>query len=221
MEKPSELQREYSIRFGDISEYRNSVWEILVKDYFQKLIGDEKSILDLGCGWGEFINNIQAPIKYAMDLNPEGYKLVDKNIIFKNQDCSNNWDIEENSLDVIFSSNFFEHLLSKNDLTKTLDNAYRALKPGGRIICLGPNIRYTGALYWDFYDHYLPLTHLSMAEVLRMTGFRVDKNLPKFLPYTMADGKQPPLFFVKLFLKVPMAWKFLGKQFLLVASKPS
>jgi hypothetical protein len=28
----------------------------------------------------------------------------------------------------------------------------------GEIILIGPNIKYTGEAYWDFWDHLLPLT---------------------------------------------------------------
>jgi hypothetical protein len=95
----------------------------------------------------------------------------------------------------------------------------RCLKPGGRIICLGPNIKYVGNDYWDFYDHYLELSHLSLAEGLKLADFNIISVIPRFLPYTMADGKRPPLLMVQLYLRLPLFWPLIGKQFLVTAEK--
>ena len=48
----------------------------------------DSTIIDVGCGWGEFINNISAQVKYGMDLNPEGNNRLNSDVIFLNQDCS-------------------------------------------------------------------------------------------------------------------------------------
>ena len=48
-----------------------------------------------------------------MDLNPKTKSLLDKAVIFHEQDCSDAWEIEPNSLDLVFTSNFFEHLPNK------------------------------------------------------------------------------------------------------------
>ncbi len=58
----------------------------------------------------------------------------------------------DDSLNVVFTSNFFEHLHTKRELRETLMQARRCLRPGGGIIALGPNIRYLPGKYWDFYD---------------------------------------------------------------------
>jgi SAM-dependent methyltransferase len=80
-----------------------------------------------------------------MDLNPaEGKNRLGAGVEFLEQDCSNEWPLPSNSLDCVFTSNFFEHLRGKDDLRRTLTQIYRCLRPGGRLICLGPNIRYLG-----------------------------------------------------------------------------
>ena len=122
-------------------------------------------------------------------------------------------------MDVVFTSNFFEHLETKQDLRNTLLEARRCLRPGGRLIAMGPNIRYTGGAYWDFFDHYLPLTELSLAEVLREVGFEVEEQVARFLPYSMSQGAQKPVWTLRLYLRLPFLWPLFGKQFLLVAKK--
>ena len=215
----SDLQKEYSMRFSEMAEYRNSVWKVIIDQFLQQKIGKNKSILDLGSGWGEFINNIQASSKFAMDLNPEGKTRVSQDVVFIQQDCSTKWNIPDDSLDVVFTSKFFEHLPSKQCLLDTLRQAMKCLRPGGKIICLGPNIKYVGNDYWDFYDHYLELSHLSLAEGLKLADFKVSSVIPRFLPYTMADGKRPPLLMVQLYLRLPLFWPLFGKQFLVTAEK--
>ena len=43
-----------------------------------------------------------------------------KKIIFHQQDCSEPWEIDPNSLDLVFTSNFFEHLPNKESLDRTM-----------------------------------------------------------------------------------------------------
>jgi SAM-dependent methyltransferase len=211
----NELDTIYGRRFDTITNYRNAVWQILCRDFFSHFIKPHHTVLDLGCGYGEFINNIEAQKKFAMDLNPNMPSRLRPDIECLLQDCSKPWPITDKSLDVVFSSNFFEHLPDKFTLNQTLQHAHQALKPGGILIALGPNIRYLNGQYWDFYDHYLPLSDLSMAEGLEINGFKVTKRLDRFLPYTMAE-KQPPLVFLKTYLRLPMIWSWFGKQFLVV-----
>ena len=215
----NDLQKEYTIRFSKIAAYRDSVWKLLIERFLQRRVGTNKDILDLGSGWGEFINNIQAQKKYAMDLNPDAENRVSPSVHFIQQDCSQRWALPDECLDVVFTSNFFEHLPSKQCLLDTLRQAHRCLKPSGTIICLGPNIKYVGQAYWDFFDHYLQLSHLSLVEGLKMVDFQISSVIPRFIPYTMADGKRPPLFSVQIYLSLPLIWPLFGKQFLVSAKK--
>ncbi len=220
IENSKKLQEEYSLRFSGLEEYRRKVWKILCKDVFQKHISKDSKVLDIGSGYGEFITNIEAKVKYAIDLNPDGKKYLTEDINFLNQDCSSTWEtIESNSIDIVFSSNFLEHLFKKEQVENTLAEAYKCLKPNGKIILMGPNIRFLAGEYWDFWDHHIPISDNSMAEVLKLCNFEVESVVPKFLPYTMSGGGQPPLLFLKIFLKCRFLWKFFGKQFLIVAKK--
>lgn len=214
-----ELQKEYSMRFGDQKLYRDRVWITLIECFFQNFVKSDSTVLDLGSGWGEFINNIQARKKYAMDLNPDGKKYLKDDILFLKQNCSHDWGLELNSLDVVFTSNFFEHLLTKNDLAETITQTFQHLKPGGKLICLSPNIKFLPGEYWDFWDHHVALTEESLAELLKLKGFSIELKLKRFLPYTMSGKREMPMIFVKMYLKFPLFWKLLGKQFLIVATK--
>jgi SAM-dependent methyltransferase len=216
---PAELQKLYEKRFAGMREYRDSVWRVLVDEYFVQWIPARAAVLDLGCGHCEFINNVQAEVRFGMDLNPDTVQQAGPGVQILAQSCSEPWAIADDSLDVVFTSNFFEHLYTKNDLRDTLLQARRCLRTGGRIIALGPNIRYLPGEYWDFYDHYLALTELSLGEVMTATGFSLEEQIPRFLPYTMSRGAQRPLWMLSLYLKLKFVWPLFGKQFLVVGRK--
>ena len=86
-----DLQRIYESRFRSTAEYRKAVWSVLISEKFQKYAGPADVVLDLGCGYGEFINQIQCGKKYAMDLNPDAPKRVSADVQCLLQDCSLPW----------------------------------------------------------------------------------------------------------------------------------
>ena len=154
-----------------------------------------------------------------MDLNPSAKDHLSGDVELFEQDCSSPWPLATGSLDVVFTSNFFEHLPTKQALQLALGEAHRCLKPKGRLIALGPNVKFLSGKYWDFFDHHLALTELSLSEVLTMTGYRVEQAIPKFLPYTMSQGSEPPLWTLRAFLKIPILWRLFGRQFLVIGQK--
>jgi len=151
-----------------------------------------------------------------MDLNPAGRERVGPDVRFLEQDCSEPWPLKEAALDVVFTSNFLEHLPDKAAVARTLAEARRCLRPGGRLICLGPNVRFVPGAYWDFWDHNVPLTDQSLGEAMRLAGFEIERSLDRFLPYTMSQGRHPPVAMLRLYLRLPWAWRWFGKQFLVV-----
>ena len=215
----ADLSRIYAQRFAANQAYRRKIWGILIQDFFGKIVPPRGSVLDLGCGYGEFINGVVAAQKYAMDLNPDAAQYLAPGIAFLRQDCSQPWPVADSSLDVVFTSNFFEHLPDKGTLGRTLERVRSALKPGGALIAMGPNIKHVPGAYWDFWDHYLPLTELSLGEALENRGFRIEKSFARFLPYTMARGPQSPPAMLKVYLRLPWVWPLFGRQFLVIARK--
>ncbi|MFZ1075045.1 MAG: class I SAM-dependent methyltransferase [Minisyncoccia bacterium] len=213
------LQRMYRARFEGRLSYRNEVWQALIKNYFQRFVRPQDAVLDLGAGYGEFINNIACEKKYALDLNPETVRRVNSGVQVLAQDCSKPWPLPDNALDVVFTSNFFEHLPHKKTLALVLAEARRCLKPSGLLIALGPNVKHLPGAYWDFLDHYIPLTELSLSEAFTQQGFGIEKCVEKFLPFTMVNGPHYPVIFIEAYLHFPPAWRILGKQFLVIGKK--
>jgi SAM-dependent methyltransferase len=214
-----ELARLYNYRFEPRVEYRQRVWRVLVERYFQPLVPETGALLDLGCGYGEFVNQVKARVRLGMDLNANAKGHLEPEVRFIQQDCSARWPLGDGELDVVFTSNFLEHLPDRVALGRTLDEAGRCLKPGGRLIALGPNIRYTHGRYWDFLDHHLPLTEASLSEGLLARAFEIERCFSRFLPYTMVGGPQYPDWVIAAYLRLPWLWRLTGQQFLVVARK--
>jgi len=216
-----ELQKEYALRFEPHREYRQRVWQVLCSHFFARLIPPDARVLDLGAGWGEFINNIVAAERLAMDLNPETASRLAEGVRCLQHDVSLPWPLPDGSLDVVFTSNFLEHLPDKGKVQLAVTEAHRCLRSGGRLICLGPNIRFLPGAYWDFWDHHVPLSDRTICELLQLTGFSIERSVPRFLPYSMSQSSvQPPLALLRLYLAWPLAWRLLGKQFLVIGRKP-
>ena len=216
---PSDLEQLYRARFSGSLAYRMKVWQPLCR-FFSKWTPANGAVLDIGCGYCEFINQIPAREKFGIDMNPDTRHRAVPEMHLMPQDCSATWNLPADKLDTVFSSNLFEHLPTKAHLENTLKEAFRCLRPGGHLIAMGPNITYVGGAYWDFYDHHLPLTEKALAEVLRKCGFDITVECPRFMPYTMAHGPKYPVWMVSVYLALPLAWPLFGKQFLVVARKP-
>ena len=214
-----DVEAVYARRFAGEKQCRMQLWAVLIKHFFQHQIAETQSILDLGAGHCEFINQIRAGRKYALDLNPATRLHAGSDVQVISQDVARKWPLESESLDVIFSSNFLEHLPSKDDLQFCLRESHRVLRSGGRLLLLGPNIRFCPDIYWDFFDHYLPLSDRSLSEALELTGFTPTLVIPRFLPFTTKSRIPSHASLVRLYLAVPFAWKLMGKQFFIEAQK--
>jgi len=217
-----DLKRLYDMRFTQAgTAKRAAVWKVLCSSFFSKLIPADATVLDIACGYGEFINNIRAGAKYAVDLNRDSPAHLNPDVNFHATSALDLSGLPQGAFDVAFTSNFLEHFHDKKELDTLFGEVLKLLKPGGRFIVIGPNIRFAYREYWDYYDHYLPLSDLSLTEGLQLAGFTVERVVPRFLPYTM-QGRTPTAdFLIKAYLKLPFAWRFMGKQFLVIARKPA
>jgi ubiquinone/menaquinone biosynthesis C-methylase UbiE len=218
----TDLASLYRFRFNEADlAGKMRIWQILCADFFQQFIEPNSTVLDVACGYGEFINNIRANRKHAIDLNPDTKRFLQGDVAFHHTRADAMDDVASESIDVAFTSNFLEHLESKAACDAVLREVLRTLRPGGKFIVMGPNIHYLASEYWDFYDHHLPLSHSSLEEGLSINGYRVIRNIARFLPYTTRSALPQHPLLVSAYLKMPLAWRLLGKQFLLIAEKPT
>jgi hypothetical protein len=84
---------------------------------------------------------------------------------------------------------------------------------------MGPNYRYCAGEYWDCADHYVALTHVAIGEHLYAAGFEPERIIPRYLPYSFRGILPPSPALTRTYLRMPMAWRLLGKQFLVIGTK--
>lgn len=217
----AELKRIYQDRFGhEVRQSRSRLWETLVRHWIQPYVPLEATVLDLAAGQCEFINQVRCAHKIAVDLNEDVYQFAAPDVrvvIAWSHDMAA---VATDSVDVVFVSNFFEHLPDKAAFLSTLREIRRVLRPGGRLLILQPNIRFLNGEYWDFVDHYLPLTDRTLVEALGLVDMQVEEVRPRFLPYTTRSYLPQAPWIVRLYLMLPFAHRIFGKQAWVVASKP-
>ena len=217
-----DLAKLYQIRFSDEArDKKDAVWKVLCESYFQQFVNPSSTVLEIACGYGEFIRHIAASDKIAIDLNPDSGKYLPEEIQFHLGSATDLSMLDGNSVDVCFSSNFFEHLPNKEVMDEVLAEAFRVLRPGGVYVAMQPNLRCEPGKYWDYYDHVLPLTDRSCQEAFFKAGFEVTKVVTRFIPFS-TDSKLPqhPLL-VKIYLRLPLVWPLLGGQFVIAGRKNS
>lgn len=219
-ETREELESLYRHRFPEEElASKHAIWQILCRQFFSRYVNSTDTVVDIGAGYCEFINNIDASRKIAVDLNPEVSRFAKPNVEVVNESCTAIAKLPAETADVVFMSNFLEHLPTKQMVLDTFREAHRILKQTGRIIVLQPNIRFLYAEYWDFFDHHTALSDRSLVEGLQLAGFVPDVVIPRFLPYTTKSRLPQAPWLVGLYLRFPPAWKLLGKQTLVVARK--
>ena len=217
--RPIDLERLYALRFETSRNRKQRIWDVLCRHFFQKFIPPESIVMDIAAGNCEFINAIEAKEKIAVDTNPDIHMFAIDTVNVINDSLFNLQKYVNTKCNIIFASNIFEHLNSSEEVISAINICYQYLVPGGKLLILQPNIKYTKGAYWDFIDHKIPLTEKSLIEAGELCGFAIKKTIPRFLPYTTKSSMPQNPLFVFLYLKIPLAWYFLGKQSFLVMEK--
>jgi SAM-dependent methyltransferase len=211
-------ERLYSYRFRDIDQdARIAVWRE-IGPHVHGLMGAPQKVLDPAAGRGEFIGAIPARETWAVDevSYPEAAHKPDTTVI-----TSSIMDAElpEAHFDGVFVSNFLEHLPDQEGIAAFLEKMNRSMENGGRIAIMGPNYRYCAGEYWDCADHYVALTHIAIGEHLYAAGFEPERIIPRYLPYSFRGILPPSPALTRTYLRMPFAWRLLGKQFLVIGRK--
>ncbi len=198
---------------------KEALWKILIDEILQKYIKNNDTVLDIGGGQCLFINNIKCGKKFANDLNPDIKKYANTDVITIQERADNLSTMSDESIDVVFASNFFEHMKDKDELERVIVEIRRVLTVNGLLLVIQPNIRYAYKEYWDIIDHYIPISDSSLSDLLIINNFNVIKCYPKFMPWSPKHRLSRFQFLLKIYLRVPLLWKIFGKQLFLAAQK--
>lgn len=212
-------QRLYEYRLRDVDQpARQAVWREIAR-YVYRRMGEPARVLDPGAGRCEFINAIPAAERWAVDMldsadyRDTGVKAVTGSVL--------DAELPTGHFDGVFVSNMLEHLPTQETVGLVLGRLNGWMEPGGTVAVLGPNFRYCMGEYFDCADHTLALTHVAVTEHLYAAGFEIGAVIPRFLPYSFRGMLPASPGLARAYLKMPALWQLLGKQFLVLASKPA
>jgi len=203
----------FKTRFS-FDKKRDIVWAEICR-YLQKYISEDSKILDVGAGYGHFINNIRCKEKYAFDVEVGALKHSDSDVKIV-EGSSEQVPFQNNVFDVLFISNLLEHL-DHQQILNTIAESFRVLKKSGIIIILSPNFKYCPKVYFDDYTHKTIITDVGAVDLLESSGFNVIKSCPKFLPFSVKQRLPISSFLVKVYIY--SSWKPFGAQFLIIGKK--
>ena len=195
---------------------RDRVWQLLWRYYFSRLIPADACVLDLGCGYGSFINNVVAARRIAVDRWPEFTRYIDAQVESVVGNATALDFLPNKAVDFAFASNLFEHL-TQADFALVLQALRHKLSPRGTLTILQPNYRYAYREYFDDYTHITVYSHVSICDFLAANGYEVLSVSPQFMPLTVKSRLPVWSPLVACYLASPV--KPMGKQ-MLVRAKP-
>ena len=210
----TDWNRYYQTRY-EYDPRRATLWR-LICGWLQREVPDNASVLELGAGYCEFINHIRATRKVALDIVETVREVAAPDVETHVGSCTQLAFAGDSSLDVVFASNLFEHLLLP-DLELTLGEVRRVLKPGGKLLVIQPNFRYCYRDYFDDYTHVMIYTDRSLADVIAAAGLEPVRVLPRFMPFSMKSRLPAAASLIWLYLRSPV--KPFAGQMLIVARK--
>ncbi|HEY7576339.1 MAG TPA: class I SAM-dependent methyltransferase [Acetobacteraceae bacterium] len=193
---------------------REVLWQVLWRFYFSKLISPRDCVLDLGCGYGSFINTVVAERRIAVDAWPECPSYLAPGVEAVVGSVTELGFLADNSVDFAFASNLFEHI-TQADLASVLEQLRAKLRPEGTLTIVQPNYRYAFRQYFDDYTHITVYSHVSLADFLTANGYDIVEVRPRFMPLTIKSRIPVSPLLIRAYLASPV--KPLGKQMLLRA----
>lgn len=206
----------HETRFSEAGK-RDVLWRTLWRVWFSRLVPKDGCVLDLGAGYANFINAVEARRRIAIDAWPGMANHAAAGVEAIVGDVADLSRIEDGAVDFAFASNIFEHL-PQEKVARVLAELRRVLSSRGALSILQPNYAYAFREYFDDYTHVSVWTHVSLPDFLRANGFAPIDVRPKFLPLTIKSRLPVSPILIEAYLRSPI--KPLGKQ-MLVTAKPA
>ena len=155
------------------------------RKHYLPLLPTEKEarILDLGCGYGEFLYFLQChgyTNASGVDLSESELEAGRSLGVLNLQRGDGAAVLAESrgEFDFISAIDVLEHV-PKNQVVFLLGQIHSALRPGGRFVCQVPNLAafYSPLFYMDF-SHETPFTAPSLKQALELARFDAIRVLP-------------------------------------------
>ncbi len=193
---------------------RDVLWQTLWQSWFKSRVPGDGCVLDIGAGYGQFINNVIAKRRIALDLWPGMAEHLDDGVEALIGDLDRIAELDAGSVDYAFASNIFEHVVQEK-FASVLDDLKTRLSSRGVLTILQPNYAYAYREYFDDYTHISVWSHTGLKDFLEANGYEVTYFHPRFLPLTIKSRLPVFPFLIKAYLASPI--RPMGKQMLFVA----
>ena len=183
----------YSAEKKPFTTYPKKLINQLVKRFN---LNSNSSILELGCGRGEFLNEFtNLGMKgFGVDLSNFAVTFCTNAEIKVVDITKESLPYPDNFFDIVYSKSFIEHFYYPEELFK---EAYRVLKPSGIFINLTPEWKYIYTSFYEDFTHRTPFTKKSLQDIYLVSGFKDVKVVSfKQLPILWSNN-----FFIKNLFK--------------------
>jgi SAM-dependent methyltransferase len=181
---------------------RRGVWREIVR-HVARDAGRADTVIELGAGYCDFINQFPARRRIAFDLNPEMRAQAAPGVELRIEDCRALPNVPPSSVDFVFASNFLEHF-EMRDVDALLESVARVLRPGGRLALIQPNHRRCGERYFDDPTHKTIFDDRNIEPILSRHGFHVVRLDAGLLPFSMKSRAPKWPILVRLYLASPI-----------------
>jgi SAM-dependent methyltransferase len=135
-----------------------ATFDTLLRNRGQPGLRQGTRLLDLGAGDGSFVT-----VCGEAGLEARGLDISD-GVNFEHDALP----LDDGSIDVVTAISVIEHLYSPASM---LDEVNRVLRPGGALILVCPNWRYSMKTYFNDPTHVHPYSEISLRQVLSNFGF--------------------------------------------------
>jgi len=180
------LKEIYSKERRPYTSYPAKLCKYIVDNYFKR---NYKTLLDVGCGRGEHLREFQklgVQVK-GVDISKEAQELS-KDLEIDIVDIEKEpLPYKDRNFDVVFNKSLIEHLRNPDNFMR---EAYRVLKPEGRLITMTPDWKSVYDIFYEDYTHKTPFTLDSLKDIYLIFGFKVIE--------------------AKKFRQLPILWKHPG-----------
>jgi SAM-dependent methyltransferase len=196
-------------------EERRGVWREIAR-FVARDAGRPDTVVELGAGYCDFINAFAARTKIAFDLNPDNTRYAAPGVDLRITDATTLPGVADGSVDLVFASNFLEHLASP-EIGVLLRNVKRVLRKGGRLILIQPNHRRCAEHYFDDPTHKTVFDDQNIRGYLAPYELHIVKLVPGQLPFSMKSRLPKWPILTRLYLNSPV--RPLGQQMYVVAER--
>ncbi|MBT5953190.1 class I SAM-dependent methyltransferase [bacterium] len=218
MKSNSYLQTIYNQKRTPYTGYPKKLCTYLV-DRFRLSRGE--TLIEVGCGRVE-----HSLIFKSLGLNVSGIDLSEDSKQYSNgikihivNVETEKFPLKNDSVDIIYSKSFIEHLLHPENFMK---ECMRILKPGGKMIHLVPDWESQYKTYYDDYTHKTPYTTIGLKDLHIIFGFE-SVNVEKFYQLPIA-WKIPWIKYICILIspfipvRINIGWLRWSRELMLLSS---